>query len=215
MNHNDNDEDTPLLTAAKRNRCECIRILVEAGADVNIRGEHRRDSALMSLIQCPICIEVLLKAGADVNFTNRYGQTPLLVCIKSRKCTLTCVKLLLKHESDVNFVSTRGDTPLLSAMEYSSWSFYHIVAELIEAGADVNQSRHRDGCTPLILAAQSRNERLLPLLMRSGAKINIYNKSGENALKIHDRFRGQKEKLFTLLFAAGEKWMVKSLHTIG
>ena len=211
VNHINKDNDTPLLTASKRNRCKCIRILVEAGADVNIKGEYGY-SALMSVIKCPVCVEVLLDAGADVNSTNGYDQTPLLVCIKYRDIIdinlLPCVKLLLQYGADVNFVSKHNNTPLTCAMEYCPSSPIDIVAELIHAGADVNLSRHRDGITPLMLAAESwgiGREPYVRLLLRSGAKINMLNKRGRSVLEMFNWKIDGTEKLVTLLFAAGEK----------
>ena len=197
------------LSAAKRSGCECVKILVEAGADVNIKGQSG-NSALTSVIKCPVCVEVLLEAGADVNSTSEYGLSLLLLSIKSRN--IPCVKLLLKYGVDVNCIDRDGGTALTCAMERRY--LYDHVAELIQAGADVNLTQRRNGFTPLMLAACSTNgERFARLLLRSGCKINIHNKYGQNALKYYASLRKSNMKLMALLFAAGETMGVKTPYS--
>ena len=226
------DKNTPLLCAAMENRCECVRILVQAGADVNIKGKSW-NSALTLVIHCSVCAEVLLEAGADVNATNidglsplllsiksrnipcvklllkygadvnhpkRYGLSPLLLSIKSRN--IPCVKLLLKYGVDVNWVHIYDDSPLTCAIEVPY--AHDCVAELIQAGTDVNLTRRIDGFTPLMLAVYQASERLVRLLLRSGCKINIRNERGQNALKYYASVSNRNVKLMTLLLAAGE-----------
>ena len=224
------DKNTPLLCAAMENRCECVRILVQAGADVNIKGKSWNSA--LTLTYCPVCAEVLLEAGADVNATNIDGLSPLLKSIKTKN--ISCVKLLLKYGADVNATDIDGlsllllsiksknipcvklllkygldvnwvqkyDSPLTCAIEkrYA----HDCVAKLIQAGADVNLTRHIDGFTPLMLAVYQASERLVRLLLRSGCKINICNERGQNALKNCASVSNQNVKLMTLLFAAGE-----------
>ena len=193
------DKNTPLLCAAMENRCECLRILVEAGTDVNIKGKSW-NSAVTLVIHCSVCAEVLLEAGADVNATNIDGLSPLLLSIKSRN--IPCVKLLLKYGVDVNWVHIYDDSPLTCAIEVPY--AHDCVAELIQAGADVNLTRRIDGFTPLMLAVYQASERLVRLLLRSGCKINIRNERGQNALKYYASVSKRNVKLMTLLFAAGE-----------
>jgi len=45
LNVTDEDGDTPLIYAARNNKMDTVRALVEAGCDITIRGEENKTAA--------------------------------------------------------------------------------------------------------------------------------------------------------------------------
>ena len=54
--------------------------------------------------------------------------------------------------------------------------------KLIERGWNVNESRHKDGCTPLHTAVVVRNYGLVKMLIRHGAMVGAGDHLGNTAL---------------------------------
>ena len=73
-------EGEPILTySIKHNSFEFVKLLIKAGADVNLMDSDREESPLTAAcVQGKLtCIKALLAAGADVNQTNCEEETPL------------------------------------------------------------------------------------------------------------------------------------------
>ncbi|KAG4088703.1 ankyrin [Neocallimastix lanati (nom. inval.)] len=85
INNTNNDNDTPLLYAIKRNpnNLELIEILLSNGADVNHANNTNKNPLIYAIEQKNInLIELLKKYHADINYKLRNGTTPLKISIK-------------------------------------------------------------------------------------------------------------------------------------
>src|SRR5205823_12493133 len=142
---------TPLLIAAAYDGAtEAARLLIEKGADVNVR-----DKSGMSVLQQAASsnnielVRVLLAKGADVNTVDQGGgSTALMAAAGSGDRNAATVKLLIEHGAAVN-VKT-GDTaeivkngPIaighLTALQLAAGQGNNEAVEaLIKAGAEVN-----------------------------------------------------------------------------
>ncbi|MEB3228175.1 MAG: ankyrin repeat domain-containing protein [Synechocystis sp.] len=91
-----------------------------------------------------------------------------------------------------------GLSPLLYAIGAGQGE---IVAQLINAGADVNFARPPHGMTPLMLAASQQQTAIAERLIAAGAAIDQGNDDGSTALMIA-AFRGDRP-MVKLLLAAG------------
>ena len=163
----DNMMMTALNAAALGNDTETIRMLVEAGVDVNAAGP-------------------LMAADAIV------GESPLMNA--AYQGNLAAAKLLLAKGAKVNAVSDRekayqvkngsialgGWTALSIAAAYGPAD---LVKALLDAGADVNVKDVR-GMTPLMLAAATdrQNPEILRMLLAKGADVKVKSTAGETAL---------------------------------
>ena len=121
--------------------------------------------------------EALIKVGADVNKVNNDGCN-VLHWAGGRSETF--YKMFIKAGVDVNAKmseSCGGETPLMQCSDNSQ----HRCAEmLIEAGADVNITCGGNLATALFWADETDS---VKLLLRSGARINVRNNKGLNALE--------------------------------
>lgn len=92
-----------VLLAAQLRQCECMRALVDAGADVNerISDTAKNFRGYTALIMAPGADvgRILLEAGADPNAASEHQMTALDVAVASQDVEYT--QLLLANGADV------------------------------------------------------------------------------------------------------------------
>ena len=202
---------TPLLEACGHcdsGGTECVRLLLEAGADPNRTGGNG-ETPLMTSCACgdQECVDLLLAAGAslDANGNDKGGVRlfinaccgGLLGLVKRLSAALDDPALdknrLLYdvcNSARITSIDIHNDTwdkerkPTQSEMNASLMPYVEIARMLIGAGADVNTHAAglSDQNTPLIAAAQSDSEDLVRLLLSAGAKVDDRNFYGETPL---------------------------------
>jgi ankyrin repeat protein len=120
---------TPLLYAARRGCAECARLLIKAGADVNLGDPDRVTPLLLATLNLSFdTAAVLVKAGADVNRWDTWGRAPLFAAV------------------DVNTVPTggRADRPSLDAT-----TGIELIEMLLKAGANPNNAAEAVSAVPV------------------------------------------------------------------
>ncbi len=86
-------------------RVECVRLLVEVGADVNARdkdGNTPLHETFLTDVE-----EELLKLGADVNARNKDGETPIFTNVDD-----DAIPLFVKYGADLTIRNNKGQTAL-------------------------------------------------------------------------------------------------------
>jgi ankyrin repeat protein len=159
---------TPLIEAAKARDGKALRMLLEAGADVNAK-DRNGGTALTeaTVLGNADNVQTLLKAGANVNATvSTWKYTPLFLAIIQNNAQL--VKTMLEHGADVNAKDSTGSTPLMWAA-YSEVDDATVLKMLHTAGADINAKNHY-GETALTWARRNGETALVRLLKRWGAQ---------------------------------------------
>lgn len=161
----------PLAFAAAYGNVQIVKLLLEAGADINGRvaygdvpgikaAEHRN----MDIVK------LLIEAGADVNAANSYGVSMLIGL--AGQGDLEEVKLALQHGGDINrsFECTigkqRGTTNLSAFQMAVARGQTAIVEMLLKYGADRNARDYRNR-TVMMIAEDSRNVKMIELLRSS------------------------------------------------
>jgi len=153
---------TPLMQAALYGDAESVRLLLDNGADPNLRNEAGT-TALMWAATDLAKTRVLLDRGADVNARSEDSRTALLIAAGQPGCR-EVVKLLLDKGADVNARSPGlgGDmTPLAEASRFPDEGLLRF---LIERGADVKAA----GPGPLSYVMYTQCEKCIDVLCASG-----------------------------------------------
>ncbi len=84
-------------------RVECVRLLAQAGANVNARddqGNTPLHETFLTDVE-----EELLKLGADVNARNKDGETPIFTTVDDE-----AIPLFIKHGADLTIRNNKGET---------------------------------------------------------------------------------------------------------
>ena len=232
VNHTNDYGYSALLHAVFKGHSKCTELLVEAGADVN--SKRGCEPIMAATFTGSVgCMEALIKAGADAN---KVG-TPCIVGLRmayhsedeknldlvwkmeldldvdtleestplidaSRFGHEKCVDLLINTGADVNTINSQRQTALTYALIKGRGKCVDL---LIKAGADVNfVDSFRN--TPFILSCHC-DVNTAKSLLQAGAKMNMVNAAGENALQYPRRYDSSASPDRTMVlfqYAAGE-----------
>ena len=133
-------EPDDLCGAIRRGDIDTVRLLIDAGADVNATSPGRCDQSLFVALERgnPEIVRILVEAGADVNSV-ALVQSTLHIAIDGESPEI--VRILVEAGADVNEILRDGDPILYWALDRSVPQVARI---LVDAGADVN-ARRSDG----------------------------------------------------------------------
>jgi ankyrin repeat protein len=191
---------TPLLYAARDGRVEEARLLLAAGANLELAEANGMRPLLMALLNDQLAVaDLLLERGADVDADDFWGRTPLFAAVDYRNLDM--------NNRDQDSPTTNGvdRAPLLA-----------MIATLIERGANVNAQTREvppsrrwlyslgdvswvdfTGQTPFLRAALSGDVAAMRLLLTHGADPNLPTHAGTTPL----------------MAAAGVNWVVAQTYT--
>ena len=185
-----------------------IRILLEAGADVQLPRDFPGDTPLHHAARTgtPGAVRMLIEAGADPNVRNtrlaRYhatSSTPLHFAAASNP-NPEVVSTLIELGAELNAADHEGKLPLHHAAANANPA---VAAALLEAGADVSEPL--GWFTPLHQAALSNsNPEVITFLIAAGAEVNAMDGLGFTPLHVAARYNPHPEIIATLLAAGAE-----------
>lgn len=153
--HNTAIDRTPLQAASFHPGTEIAKILIEAGAKVNM------DSSARNLPE-----GFIAEVVEDEEHLIFYGTA---VQIAARQGNMALIRLLCYAGADVNAPAFRwgGRTALQAAVESGNYS---VIGYLLAAGADVNAAAaEKNGITALAAATVSQDRNILSSLCEEGA----------------------------------------------
>ena len=146
---------------------EMMKILIDKGADVNVR--YLDEATPLHLAATTGNIEimtVLLDNGAEIEAQNMKFTTPLCRAVMRGKSE--AVKFLIGKRADVNRTCVDDISPLHLAVADNS---VDIVAILLEAGADT-EARDRSDKTPLDYAIEKNHTEVIELLRKANDNVD-------------------------------------------
>lgn len=166
VNAHDKRGTTPLMYSAAVGSADAMRILIQAGADVNAKN----DFDATSLMWCATNLEkvrMLVEKGANVNAHSKPGRTALMIAAASDN-SHDAVSYLIEHGADVAAKDGMQQTVLHSALTGNDSTTIQMV---VAKGADVN-AKDAFGQTALMTAATNDNTAVVKMLLAKGADVN-------------------------------------------
>ncbi|MES0884285.1 ankyrin repeat domain-containing protein [Roseibium sp. SCP14] len=166
----DSQGQTALLIATRNDQTAVARLLIENGADVNADDDNGNTPFLYAGVEGRAdVIKMMLQNGADLKDANHLGGTALTPA--AHYAHVETVGILLETDIDVDHINDLGWTALLEAIILGDGGERHteVVHLLLSAKADPNLA-DGSGVSPLQHAQQRKQNAIVELLLRAGAK---------------------------------------------
>lgn len=122
----------PLFRAAESGSAECVRLLIEAGADAKARDDSKR-TAMYYAASAPV-VQALMQAGLPLEDADENGWSPLNNAVGDGEEALPRVRALIEAGANVNATHDRGYTVFMSAV--GSGRYPALLRLLIASGAN-------------------------------------------------------------------------------
>jgi len=214
----DNTGASPLIYASIIGDIECMKILLDNGANINVIDINGRTPIFYALESGQIdALKLLIDKGADLNKKDKKGNTLLDFATINRNFEV--IKLLLENGIDINYKNKMGESLLITATllnsdENNVSDLFHL---LFNKGARkyIDEFDNQQ-ITPLMYAIGSKNIDLIELLLQNGADIkNVKTYNGKTALDIsQDLYENGINKTIYKLFIDTDKSRDKLIKAV-
>ncbi|XP_026535009.1 ankyrin repeat and SOCS box protein 2 [Notechis scutatus] len=166
-------EETALYLATNRGNIDCMRSLLQAGAEPDIANKARETPLYKACERKNSeAVQVLLQYNADVNHRCNRGWTALHEAVARND--LEIIEFLLQGGAKVESTNCYGITSLFVAAESGHLEALRFLAK---CGADIN-TQASDKASALYEASKNGHEKIVEFLLSQGADANKSNKDG-------------------------------------
>ena len=177
--------DTALIWAAKKGHNDAIKLLLKAGAKINMPDAYGGTAIKAAIDQNhPEAVQILIDAGANIDpeldQQISHASTPLMSAVFNAESSgiygdpeARILKIVLAAGASVNVnrKDRRGYTAIAEAVIRNK---PEAVRLLLKAGADVNL-KYSENNTALIYALNQENAEIVQLLLAAGAEVPAAN----------------------------------------
>jgi len=180
------EHSTPLHLASYWGGFKVAQLLLDHGADINVRDKNGRTPLHGTLVGMHDglgdyffdTVRFLLEHGADVHALDNDRATPLHVVLPTGGTKAT--GLLLKHGADVHALDGNHSTPLHFASESGNADAARL---LLEHGADVH-ALNNNHSTPLHFISQGGDAGAARVLLEHGAVVDARDDKDSTPLHV-------------------------------
>lgn len=187
-------EDPPLVRAARAGDVTGVKLLLDAGADINGVYPGRQTALMVALgASDPEVVEILMAAKPNLALRDRLGRNALWFAASSGNEQIVDELLVAGVPVDGSSVQ---QSPLFAAVQAGRAG---VVQRLLRKGLPPD-AKNSVGDTPLISAAALGDATVVRTLLDGGAQVDAQNAAGNTALIVATR-EGHTEVCRTLLKA--------------
>lgn len=170
------------------------KILLDAGADINIRDAHGKTAIMHAARKgWTDSVKLLIEAGADVNDTDEEGQNAFMSAVEGNNRN-NIIKVLIDAGADINGINNCGRNVLHIV---SSKGNVKLVELLVKLNVNVNVIDEL-GSLPLHNAAYYGSYAIMKMLIKAGSDFYVKNNSGYlpmDMFRSDDRYIGFMEPI--------------------
>jgi ankyrin repeat protein len=162
---------TPLLYAARSGCAECARLLLKAGADVNLADPDGVSPLLLAALNFSFdTAAILVQAGADVDKWDIWGRAPLYAAVDMNTLPTggRADRPSLDHTTGIDLIKMLLDAGANPNMQLKLFPPYRSLRD--DRGADGVLTV---GTTPLLRAAKAGDVPAMKLLLARGANVDL------------------------------------------
>jgi ankyrin repeat protein len=158
--------DPLLLTAAAAGSIDAMRLLLDAGADVNGQNAFGATALIWSAADMAK-VKLLVDRGANVNLAAKSGRTAVMVAAMSEE-SAPIVRLLASKGADLKAKDSFQTTLLIAAAAGNDLDTMRLA---LDAGVDASAATVT-GVTALFMASYHANLAAVRLLLSKGARVD-------------------------------------------
>lgn len=204
INECDRSGLTALILAARRGNVECVKILIENKADLEVRDTKCLYSPLMHAISKGDheIVKVLVKAGADIDIVGVQDLKPLELAILSG--SVEVVRELIGAGINLNQFCSNRITPLIKAIDLKNSEMVNVLLEAKnrDGSRKVNIDQiQQNKNTALITASLYGNVEIVKILIDNQADLEKKDEHLRSAL--HSAVGLGHSEVAKLLMSAG------------
>lgn len=176
---NNDTHDLPLHTAVIHNDIEMVKLLLDAGSDVDCFDiDESTPLHLAGHRRLPEMLDFLIEKGADINRRDKNGAYSLSFAAWGGDPAI--VQKLIDAGADLNNRSLDGYTLMHPAAARGLTDLFDL---LVERGNDINQATNR-GTTPIHFASQGGQIEMVTRLLEMGASPSNPDSLGRTPIRM-------------------------------
>jgi len=181
---------SPMLIASKYGNTQIIDLLVEADdSTVNDVDSFGRNGVHLAAMQNhPTVIYQLVKLGARKNQRDNYGESPLILAVKStqneaKNKGFESFHVLLLSNVDIRIPDTKHGWTALHYAVYLGQKY--IIDQLVKKDNSVLELRTvRGGWTPLHIAVMKNDNNIIRFMIKHGSNVNAKTSNNQNVFHL-------------------------------
>ncbi|KII67326.1 Transient receptor potential cation channel subfamily A member 1 [Thelohanellus kitauei] len=179
----DNDQDTALFFACKKDHLESVKILLGAGAKLDRRNNDDYNPLHVAAVNNALHVagHLLSTSSKHIlqNSWDRYENRPIHLAVMNNHIEM--VKLLVDNASPVDEKNASGLTPFLLA---ASRGYIDILKYLVDISLPLALDEDDRNNTALHLAAENGFHKAIPILVAFGMNVDYRNTQQMTALDL-------------------------------